>query len=139
MSSRLNLALREHNGLVYNVESNIASYTDAGAWSVYFGCDQGNVAQCRRLVENELERLTDAPLSERALAALKKQLKGQIRISYDNFEGVAIGMGKRFLHYGTTQTQESLCEKIDALTPTQLWETAQEILCLERMTTLIYC
>ena len=139
MSSRLNLALREHNGLVYNVESNIASYTDAGAWSVYFGCDQANVAQCRRLVENELERLMDAPLSERALAALKKQLKGQICISYDNFEGVAIGMGKRFLHYGTTQTQESLCEKIDALTPTQLWETAQEILCPERLTTLIYC
>ena len=44
MSSRLNLALREHNGLVYNVESNIASYTDAGAWSVYFGCDQANVS-----------------------------------------------------------------------------------------------
>ena len=139
MSSRLNLALREHNGLVYNVESNIASYTDAGIWSVYFGCDAGNVEKCRKLVNSELQRLVDAPLSERTLAALKKQLKGQIRISYDSFEGVAIGMGKRFLHYGNIQTQESLCEKIDALTSTQLWETAKEILCPERLTTLVYC
>lgn len=139
MSSRLNLALREHNGLVYNVESNIASYTDAGIWSVYFGCDAGNVEKCRKLVNRELQRLVDAPLSERTLAALKKQLKGQIRISYDSFEGVAIGMGKRYLHYGNIQTQESLCEKIDALTSTQLWETAKEILCPERLTTLVYC
>lgn len=138
MSSRLNLTLREHNGLVYNVESNIASYTDAGIWTVYFGCDQGNVEHCRKLVCNELQRLTDAPLSERALAALKKQLKGQICISYDNFEGVAIGMGKRFLHYGTTQTQENLCEKIEALTPNQLWETAKDVLCPDKLTTLVY-
>ena len=30
MNSRLNVALRERRGLVYNVESNLTSYTDTG-------------------------------------------------------------------------------------------------------------
>ena len=30
MNNRLNVSLRESNGLVYNVESNITSYTDTG-------------------------------------------------------------------------------------------------------------
>ena len=30
MNSRLNVSLRERRGLVYNVESNLTSYTDTG-------------------------------------------------------------------------------------------------------------
>ena len=39
MNSRLNVALRERRGLVYNVESNLTSYTDTGTFCIYFGCD----------------------------------------------------------------------------------------------------
>lgn len=138
MNCRLNLALREHNGLVYTVESNMVCYTDCGVWSVYFGCDPQDVDRCCRLVNAELQRLVDAPLSERALENAKRQLKGQVRVSYDNFENVAIGMGKRFLHYGTVQTQETLYRRIDALTAQELWQTAREFFVPQQMTTLIY-
>ena len=37
MNNRLNVSLREKHGLVYNVESNITSYTDTGLTSIYFG------------------------------------------------------------------------------------------------------
>ena len=43
MNSRLNVALRERRGLVYNVESNLTSYTDTGAFSIYFGTDLEDV------------------------------------------------------------------------------------------------
>lgn len=33
MNSRLNVALRERRGLVYNVESNLTSYTDTGTFA----------------------------------------------------------------------------------------------------------
>ena len=39
MNAKLNLALREHNGLVYTVESTMVAYGDTGVWSIYFGCD----------------------------------------------------------------------------------------------------
>lgn len=138
MSSRLNLALRERNGLVYTVESNMVCYTDSGVWSVYFGCDPSDVERCRKLVGQEIRKLVDTPLSERALEAAKRQIKGQIQLSYDNFENVAIGMGKRYLHYGTTQTQETLCERIDSLTPEMLWQTACELFQPENFVTLVY-
>ena len=43
MNAKLNLALREHNGLVYTVESTMISYGDTGTWSIYFGCDEHDV------------------------------------------------------------------------------------------------
>ena len=138
MNSRLNLALREHNGLVYTVESNLTTYTDTGLWSVYFGCDPEDVDRCLQLVRKELRRLTDAPLSTAALNAAKRQAIGQISISHDAFESVAISMGKRFLHYGTTQSQGQLVDRIQALTPEQLHQTALDIFRPEQLITLIY-
>ena len=138
MSSRLNLTLRERNGLVYTVESNCATYTDTGLWSVYFGCDAADRSRCRRLVVRELERLTDRPMSQRTLDAARRQLKGQIGISYDNFENVAIGMAKRFLHYGRTLSQQELFEQLDAITAEDLLVTAQTVFTPERLLTLEY-
>lgn len=138
MSSRLNLALREKNGLVYTVESSLVGYTDTGMWSVYFGCDPDDVERCIRLVHRELASLADSPLSPSRLRRAKKQLQGQIGISWDNGESVAIGMGKRLLHYGTTLSGTQLCERIEALTSEQLWRTAQEIFNPDQLVTLIY-
>lgn len=138
MGSRLNLALRERNGLVYTVESNAVGYTDCGVWSVYFGCDAKDVSRCLRLVHHELRRFTDAPMSQRTLDAARKQLKGQIGISYDNGENVAIGMAKRYLHYNTTRSMQQLFDSLDAITTQQLWDTAQEVFAPDKLLTLVY-
>ncbi len=138
MSSLLNLSLRERNGLVYTVESNATCYTDSGVWTTYFGCDPEDVRKCCRLVERELRKLTDKPLSQQKLNAARQQLKGQIAVSYDNFESLAISMAKRYLHYGSTQTMQQLFNRLDELTPTQLWETAQEAFSPQNLHTLIY-
>ena len=138
MNSRLNLALRERNGLVYTVESSSTAYTDTGLWSVYFGCDPHDVKRCQRLVLRELQRLTDSPLSESALSAAKRQLVGQIGISFDSFENVAIGMAKRYLHYNQTLTCQELCQKVKALTREELFDTARQLFNPQNITTLIY-
>ena len=138
MSSLLNLSLRERNGLVYTVESNATCYTDSGVWTTYFGCDPEDVRKCCRLVERELRKLTDKPLSQQKLNAARQQLKGQIAVSYDNFESLAISMAKRYLHYGNTQTMRQLFNRLDTLTPEQLHQTAQEVFAPQNLHTLIY-
>ncbi|MBO5707531.1 MAG: insulinase family protein [Bacteroidaceae bacterium] len=138
LSSRLNLALREKRGLVYTVESTLTTYTDTGVWAIYFGCDHHDAERCKRIVKKELQRLCDAPLSDKALAAAKRQIIGQIALSYDNFESVAIGMGKRMLHYGRTQTKEKMIERIQALTAEQVWDAAKEVFNPESLTILEY-
>ena len=138
LSSRLNLALREKRGLVYTVESTLTTYTDTGVWAIYFGCDHHDAEKCKRIVKRELQRLCDAPLSEKVLNAAKRQIIGQIALSYDNFESVAIGMGKRMLHYGRTQTKEQFIDRIQALTAEQVWDAAREIFNPENLTILEY-
>ena len=75
MNAKLNLALREHNGLVYTVESTMVAYGDTGIWSIYFGCDEHDVKRCLRLVRKELDKFMQKPLSEAQLKAAKKQIK----------------------------------------------------------------
>ncbi len=138
MNSRLSLALRERTGLVYTVESNLTPYTDTGVWAVYFGCDHADVRRCLRLVRRELQRLTDAPLSQRALNAARRQLKGQMAIAADNHESMALGMAKQYLLTGRVRSMEERFAQIDGLTTDYLHDIATEIFNPECLTTLIY-
>ena len=138
MNSRLNVALRERRGLVYNVESNLTAYTDTGTFCIYFGCDQADVRRCTRLVYQELKRLREKRLTPSQLAAAKKQLIGQIGVASDNNENNALGMAKTFLHYNRYESQEAVCHRIDSLTADELWEVANEMLAEDYLSALIY-
>jgi predicted Zn-dependent peptidase len=137
MNARLNLSLREKNGLVYTVESAMASYSDTGCWSVYFGCDHHDVKRCLRLVHRELDKVMQHPLTERQLIAAKRQLKGQIAIACDNREQFALDIAKNYLHYGRERDIDELLERIDAITASQIQEVAQELFAPERLQQLI--
>ena len=138
MNARLNLSLRERNGLVYTVESTMVSYSDTGIWNIYFGCDPHDVNKCLRLVRRELDKVMEKPLSESQLRAAKRQLKGQIAIACDNREQFALDFGKSFLHYGWEKDVTSLFDNIDKVTATDIQTVAQELFIPERLTTLIF-
>ena len=138
MNSRLNVALRERGGLVYNVESNMTTYTDTGTFSIYFGCSPEDTGRCIGLVRKELKRLRDNRLTALQLAAAKKQLTGQIGVAADNRENCALAMGKTFLHYNEYEAQATLLGRIDALTAGQLLEVANELWAEDNLSTLIY-
>ena len=138
MNAKLNLALREHNGLVYTVESTMVAYGDTGTWSIYFGCDEHDVKRCLRLVRKELDKLMEKPLSEAQLRASKKQIKGQIGVACDNRENFALDFGKSFLHYGWEKNVDRLYEQVDAITAQQMQQVARELFDEQRLTTLIF-
>ena len=133
MNARLNLSLRERHGLVYTVESSQVSYSDTGCWSVYFGCDHHDVKRCLRLVHRELDRLVQHPLSERQLQAAKRQLKGQLAIACDNREQFALDFAKHFLHYGRERSIDELLQHIEAITPAQIQDVAQELFAPDKL------
>ena len=138
MNAKLNLALREHNGLVYTVESTMVAYGDTGTWSIYFGCDEHDVKRCLRLVRKELDKFMEKPLSDAQLRAAKKQIKGQIGVACDNRENFALDFGKSFLHYGWEKNVDRLYEQVDAITAQQMQAVAQELFDKHRLTTLIF-
>lgn len=138
MNAKLNLALREHNGLVYTVESTMVAYGDTGIWSIYFGCDEHDVKRCLRLVRKELDKFMQKPLSEAQLKAAKKQIKGQVGVACDNRENFALDFGKSFLHYGWEKNVDRLYEQVNEITAEQIQAVAQELFDKDRLTTLIF-
>lgn len=138
MNSKLNVSLRERRGLVYNVESNLTSYTDTGAFCIYFGTDVDDMDTCLKLTYKELKRMRDVKMTSSQLAAAKKQLIGQIGVASDNFENNALGMAKTYLHYHKYESSELVFKRIEELTAEQLLEVANEMFAEEYLSTLIY-
>ena len=138
MNARLNISLRERNGLVYTVESTMVSYSDTGIWCIYFGCDSHDIKRCLKLVRRELDKMMQKPLSATQLRNAKRQLKGQIAIACDNREQFALDFGKSFLHYGWEKDITHLYESIDNVTAEDIQKVANELFATNMLTTLIY-
>lgn len=138
MNSLLNLSLREKHGLVYNVESSYQPFTDTGLWTVYFGCDSDNAARCEQLVYTELQKLREQPLSANALKKYKLQLMGQMAISTEQKENLALSLGKSFLRYGKIDDLDVVKQRIEEVTAEKLQEIANEIFNPEQLSVLKY-
>ena len=138
MSSRLNLALRERNGLCYTIESNVTNYTDTGVWNIYFGCDPRNLAKAKRLCMQQLDLLCTKPLNDKQLATAKRQLRGQVLIGNQNKENLILGLSKAYLHGLELKPDSEHFRFIDSLTANDLQQLAQRIFNPNQLSSLTY-
>lgn len=138
MNSRLNISLREKRGYVYSVDSNTTNYTDTGIFSIYFGCDKRNADKCIDLIHRELKLLRDNKLTSSQLLAARKQLIGQMAISGDNNENLALALGKNYMHYNHFNSIEESIGQLEQISASDLLEVANEIFDLSQLHSLIY-
>lgn len=134
MNSLLNVELREKRGLVYSVETANSLLRDAGLFTVYFGCDTADTARCCRIVMQQIERLADHLLSDTALCRLKKQYIGQLTVSSDARDSLAISTARRVLYFGKDAIDNLTAERIKAVTTAQIAECAASLSNLSRLT-----
>lgn len=127
MNSLLNVALRERRGLVYSVDASTAIYTDAGLFTVYFGCDPEDNDRCVKLTLREIDRLAETPLSERALSKAKKQFLGQLTVGSENREQLTLGTARATLYYGRALTPAQVYDRVMQVTPDRLLSLAATI------------
>ena len=132
----LNVLVREKNGLSYNIEASYTPYSDSGIVAIYFSCDHDNTDHCIELIEGELGRLRNTPLSARRLSMAKKQFIAQLAISSESNESYMLGAGKSLLVHDGIDTMEQVYAKVRALTARQLTEVAEEV--FSDMSRLIY-
>jgi len=138
MNSRLNLALRERNGLAYNAESSYTSYSDTGILFIYFGTDIKNEDKCCNLVFRELKKLRNQKLTPVQLAKAKKQLLGQLAISQENKESLCLNLAKSFLYFNRFESLAEVHKRVEAITAEQLQQIANEILDESRISVLSF-
>ena len=77
MSSRLFQNIRERQGLAYAIFSEMNSYRDTGALSVYAGTSLDTAAQVVRSVLDEFRRMKEEPLDEEELAPRQGPSEGR--------------------------------------------------------------
>jgi len=138
MNSRLNMALRERNGMAYNVEASFTPYTDTGIFMVYFGTDRTNLVKASAIVEREFKLLRDRKMGAVQLMKAKKQLIGQLAVSSENREDLMLNLGRSLLYFDKVDTMKSIFEKIEAISPDEIFQVANEILDKNRLSHLIF-
>lgn len=138
LNSRLNLSLREKNGLAYNVESNYNPYFDTGVFCIYFGTDARYLNRSISITMAELKKLRTARLGAIQLSKAKNQIKGYLARGYENHESLMLSLGKSLITFDRIDSIEEICRKIDEITDSGLLEIANEIFEPSKLSTLIY-
>lgn len=124
MNSLLNVAIREKRGYAYTVESNVSLMSDCGLFQIYFGSDESHVNQSLRIIRNIMDDLASKPLSEKSLEAAKRQYLGQLLVSSENKESMALSLGKNYLYNDRVMTDGELAEHINSLTAQDIMDCA---------------
>ena len=138
LNSRLNLSLRESKGLVYTVESTYTPLSDTGYWCIYWACDPEDYAQSLALVQKELDKLRETPLTPSALRHALIQLRGQLAISAQNQENAALAMAKSMLYHSSAPDWQQTFEKISLTTPQELFDIANDLFLAQNRYILTY-
>lgn len=134
MNSLLNVALRERRGLVYTVDASTALLSDAGLFTVYYGCDADDVERCRRIVEGIIERQATDLMTPRRLEEARRQYIGQLTLASTNTEQRALNMARATLLRGRVIPSAENLEAIRAITPAALRDVAASLTPLSRLT-----
>ncbi|HKE36001.1 MAG TPA: pitrilysin family protein [Candidatus Baltobacteraceae bacterium] len=128
MSSRLFQEIREKRGLVYTVYSFQAAYREAGLFGVYAGTSPEHVQSCIDLTVEQFHRITEERVSEAELHLAKEHMKGNLTLSLESTSSRMIRLGRNEFALGRYLSAEEIEARIDAVTPEELQELAQELL-----------
>ena len=128
MSSILNLQIREKYGIAYTIESGYSPLSDTGIFTLYFGTDKEKVNKASSLIFKELRKLRDNPFSEIQLQKAKNKFIGQIALGEENRIGLIISMAKSLIDYNKIDDLQTVFNKIQAVTTTEIGNITNEIL-----------
>lgn len=140
MNSRLSVALRERNGIAYNVETSYTSFDDIGLFTIYFGTDPQNIDRSMRIVRREVDKLRQSPLSQPAFQRVIRQYVNQTLMSADDSESLMLAAGRSANLYGDVLSLYEIAELIrERVTPDSLLDAARRYLDPDTLSRLIYC
>jgi predicted Zn-dependent peptidase len=137
-NSRLNLSLRERNGIAYNLESSYTAYSDTGTLTIYFGTDPENLERALTLIDREIKLLQNKVLGELQLNKARKQLIGQLAMSQENHEDLMLAIGKSMLVFNKVESLVDIYTKINGISGSRLMEVANRVLLPGNLSSLIY-
>jgi len=127
-SSRLFQALREEQGLAYDVHSFQSDYADCGTLQVYAGVDPDDLPAAVSAILVELARLRDEPVPQAELAKARAYAAGRLELRLEESRPLASWLGvQEALHQRVYSLDEALAE-LAAVTPDAIQSLAQRLI-----------
>jgi predicted Zn-dependent peptidase len=137
LNSRLNMAVREKNGYVYNIESNYSALSDVGLFTIYIGSDFKKSDKCMTLIHRELKKLREQKLGTLQLHRAHLQLIGQTCLFHEFNLNEMLSIGKNHLIFNEVEDIERIIQKIETISSLELLDIANEMLCQDNMSSLV--
>lgn len=127
MNSRLNMVLREKHGYVYSIDAHYVPFSDTGMFAVFFGTKPSKLDRCLELVQRELDKFCEKPLTARQLNAAKEQFKGQLAMGEENNHSLMFMMGRYMLDLNRVPSLEEIFNVIDDISSKDISRVACEM------------
>lgn len=132
MSSRLFLELRENEGLVYTVNSEVSAFRDTGALFIYCATQPKNVYRSIELILKEMEKVS-LGVTVKEIQKAKEQIKGRILLRMEDTLNTALWIGSQELLRNCILTPDEVTAEIDKVTPDDIVELMESIFVREKI------
>jgi len=127
MSSRLFQHIREERGLAYAVFSNLTTYSDAGAITVYAGCAADRLNEVVDLTLAELRTLRSVAVPDDELRRAKDHLKGSLMLSLESTSSRMSQLARQIMSFGQTFTLDETLDNIERVSAADVLRVAQDL------------
>ena len=126
MSSRLFQNVRERQGLVYSIYSDLNPYRDTGCLAVYAGTSLASAAKVVQSVVSEFHKLKTDLVPDEELRRAKAQLKGSLMLSLESSTSRMSNLARQQMYFDRYYDLDELIARIEAVTADDLTNLANE-------------
>jgi predicted Zn-dependent peptidase len=127
MSSRLFQNVREKQGLVYSIFSELNPFRDIGCLSVYAGTSRESAPKVVQSVLQEFRNFKEVPLSDEELKRGKDQLKGSLMLSLESSTARMSNLARQEMYYDRFFGMDEIIDRIQDVTAEAVQESAREL------------
>ena len=127
-SSRLFQTIREKNGIAYQLNSFLNSFYDVSSFGIYLSTNTKQSDRAQSLVLNEFKKIREKLVSDKELKKAREYIKGNIILSLESTTSRMFRMANSELYYNRLVTIDEVTKMIDAVTPKEIIDIANEIL-----------
>lgn len=127
-SSRLFQAVREKNGIAYQVNSFLNSFYDVSTFGVYLSTNEKMMDKALDIIYKEFKKIKEKKISSRELDKAKESLKGSLILSLESTSNRMIRMAQSEIYFDKIKTVEESISKIETITANDILEIANELI-----------
>jgi predicted Zn-dependent peptidase len=127
MSSRLFQKVREEQGLVYSIYSDLNPYSDTGCLCVYAGTSKESAPKVVQAVLDEFKRVKSERVPEEELERVKDQLKGSLMLSLESSTSRMSNLARQDMYFDRFIGQDEIIRSVEAVSAEQVADLANEI------------